>query len=85
MKMALASRKITLKNKRTPHQVVVEFPGFPYLGIWSKPEGAPFVCIEPWHGLADAKEADGDLQNKEGILSLGVEEIFECRYSIGIG
>ncbi|KAA2313343.1 aldose 1-epimerase family protein [Pseudooceanicola sediminis] len=33
------------------------FSNTPNLGIWSKP-GAPFVCIEPWHGMA-ARTGDG--------------------------
>jgi len=30
----------------------VSFPDLPLLGVWTKP-GAPFLCIEPWQGLAD--------------------------------
>lgn len=33
------------------------FHNTPNLGIWTKP-GAPFVCIEPWHGMA-ARAGDG--------------------------
>jgi galactose mutarotase-like enzyme len=33
--------------------VALSFPGFPYLGIWTRP-GAPFLCIEPWTGLPAA-------------------------------
>lgn len=29
------------------------FTGLPNLALWSKP-GAPFLCIEPWHGMAAA-------------------------------
>ena len=35
----------------------IGFPGMPQLGLWSKP-GAPFLCIEPWHGFA-TPEGDG--------------------------
>ena len=28
----------------------MSWEGFRELGVWSKPTGAPFVCIEPWHG-----------------------------------
>src|SRR5574343_547918 len=30
----------------------VNFDFFPYLGVWTKPN-APFLCIEPWCGVAD--------------------------------
>jgi galactose mutarotase-like enzyme len=41
-----------------------------YLGLWSKP-GAPFVCIEPWRGVADPADFDGQLQTKPGVELLG--------------
>ncbi|MFZ5788603.1 MAG: aldose 1-epimerase family protein [Acidobacteriota bacterium] len=49
--------------------VELTFKGFPYFGIWSKP-GAPFVCLEPWCGIADRAGHDGDLAAKEGLIWL---------------
>ncbi|MEW6336000.1 MAG: aldose 1-epimerase family protein [Acidobacteriota bacterium] len=49
--------------------VELTFTGFPYFGIWSKP-GAPFVCLEPWCGIADRAGHDGDLAAKEGLIWL---------------
>lgn len=49
--------------------VVVRFAGWTYLGIWTAP-GAPFVCIEPWSGIADDVDFDGDLSEKTGIVAL---------------
>lgn len=45
----------------------VGFAGMPKLGIWTKP-GARFVCIEPWHGIADRQGFDGEIWDKPGIL-----------------
>jgi galactose mutarotase-like enzyme len=47
----------------------IEFPGLPYLGVWTKP-GAPFVCIEPWQGLADPEGYAGDLRAKPGVIEV---------------
>ena len=55
----------------------IDFPDTPYLGIWSKP-GARFVCVEPWHGLADPVGFAGDLADKSGVFTLppgGVKRI----------
>jgi galactose mutarotase-like enzyme len=41
----------------------VDFTDMPLLGIWTKP-GAPFLCIEPWQGLADPVGYDGDFRDK---------------------
>lgn len=51
----------------TGPRLLVHFPDTPYLGLWSKP-GAPFVCIEPWHGLADPVGFTGDVAQKPGIF-----------------
>ena len=39
----------------------------PSLGIWTKP-GAHYVCIEPWHGIADPWGFEGEIWDKPGIL-----------------
>jgi len=39
------------------------------VGLWTKP-GAPFFCIEPWWGWADALDSSGNINEKEGIMSL---------------
>ena len=55
-------------------QLRVDFPDTPMLGIWSKP-GAAFVCIEPWHGLADPAGFTGDFHDKPGIFTLRPDEV----------
>lgn len=45
----------------------IGFAGMPRLGIWTKP-GARFVCVEPWHGIADPEGFDGELWEKPGML-----------------
>jgi galactose mutarotase-like enzyme len=48
-------------------RIRVSFPDTPYLGVWSKP-GAPFVCIEPWHGFSDPAGYAGDFTAKPGVF-----------------
>jgi galactose mutarotase-like enzyme len=48
-------------------RLTVRFPDTPYLGLWSKP-GAPFICIEPWHGMADPVGFTGDFTEKPGVF-----------------
>lgn len=47
----------------------IAFPDTPMLGIWSKP-GAHFVCIEPWHGIADPAGFIGDFRDKPGVFEV---------------
>ncbi|MFW0743769.1 aldose 1-epimerase family protein [Aliarcobacter butzleri] len=77
-------KQITLKNIENKSKVKVKFDNFPYLGIWSKPNDAPFVCIEPWFGVADEENANQKIEDKKGILSLEKEEEFFCFYTIEV-
>lgn len=45
----------------------IGFAGMPRLGIWTKP-GASFVCVEPWHGIADPDGFAGEIWDKPGML-----------------
>lgn len=47
--------------------LALQFPETPYLGLWSKP-GAPFICIEPWHGVTDPVGFTGDFTKKPGVF-----------------
>lgn len=41
----------------------------PRLGVWTKP-GAAFVCVEPWHGIADPEGFDGEFCDKPGVFAV---------------
>jgi galactose mutarotase-like enzyme len=48
------------------------------LGIWSKPGAAPFVCIEPWHGIADPQGYTGDFRDKPGVFEIAAGAEWSC-------
>ncbi|MCI4666837.1 MAG: aldose 1-epimerase family protein [Bacteroidia bacterium] len=75
------SSYVVLRSEKHDHSVRMSLRGFPYLGIWAKP-GAPFVCIEPWQGLADYTDSDGDLFKKKGIMILAPNQVHQCGYEI---
>lgn len=79
----LSNRSLHISSKNHCKKVKVSFPDFNYLGIWAIP-GANYVCIEPWLGCADTKGQLIDFQNKEGIIRLDKQAIFNCSYSIQI-
>jgi galactose mutarotase-like enzyme len=78
----LKSRSIALKNKHHEHGVRVEFSEFSWLGIWSKP--GPFVCIEPWAGVTDRFDHNGDFTKKTAINVLSPGEVKTWRWSMEI-
>ncbi|OOG76361.1 aldose 1-epimerase family protein [Algoriphagus sp. A40] len=71
----LKSREVSLSHRQRGPVVKLEFEDFNYLGIWAK-SGAPFVCLEPWLGIADSVHHSGLLAEKVGIriLSPGATE-----------
>jgi galactose mutarotase-like enzyme len=77
------SKWIGIFQQDSTQGIRVNFSGFPFLGIWSKP-GAPFVCIEPWYGHADPLGFEADIAAKPGIVKLQEGASFSCDYSIEV-
>jgi galactose mutarotase-like enzyme len=79
----LKSSSAPLKNDVVREILRVDFENFPYLGIWAKPQ-APYVCIEPWIGIADHVDSNREFITKERliILDAGAEQKFS--YSVTI-
>lgn len=65
----IKSNSISLKNKNNLRTINISNENFPYLGIW-QPKDAPFICIEPWYGLAESKNFKGEFKEKEMIIEL---------------
>jgi galactose mutarotase-like enzyme len=78
--------EIMLRSYTHDREVKVAFAGFPYVGIWSPINAAgkvaPFVCIEPWYGMADTLPTPGVLAEKKGIQLLEASEKFEANYTM---
>ncbi|GGE56775.1 aldose 1-epimerase family protein [Priestia taiwanensis] len=77
--------EITLSSTKSNKHVRMQFAGFPYLGIWTQAGNAPFLCIEPWFGVADVVGKPRELKDKKGIEILAANETFSCTYTITIG
>lgn len=74
-------------TSRAGHGVEVDLTGFPFVGIWSpydqeKGTMAPFVCIEPWYGIADMEGTNGQYKEKFGIQMLEQNETFHATYTV---
>lgn len=79
----LHSKRVSIRSDKHDHSVIVEYPDFPYLGLWAKP-GASFVCIEPWLGCADSEGVPKPIQQKEAIQQVKEGKVFEVSFSITI-
>ena len=79
----LRSNEIVLRNKSTLEQLTFSFENFPYFGIWAA-KNAPFICLEPWCGIADTINHMNNLDKKEGINELAPSESFKRSWGITI-
>ncbi|MBS1661904.1 MAG: aldose 1-epimerase family protein, partial [Bacteroidetes bacterium] len=78
-----ASTSVALRSSKTERGLKMDFPGFPFLGIWAAP-GADFLCIEPWCGIADSTNSSQQWIQKEGINSLPPDGVFERTWTLSV-
>lgn len=64
----VVSQGVTYGATAGPH-LRVDFPHTPRLGVWTRP-GAHYVCIEPWHGIADPEGFTGEFRAKPGVFEV---------------
>jgi len=77
-----ASRSVRYAAPGTP-TLELSWEGFHELGLWMKP-GADFLCIEPWYGIASARDFDGNFPTKPGLLHIPPGEEHRLSYSIRV-
>jgi galactose mutarotase-like enzyme len=80
----LASSSVRYAADRGP-SIEVSWQGFRELGVWSKPTGAPFICIEPWHGYVSPAEFDGEFIDKPGLMLIAPGEKRTLSYRVRVG
>lgn len=79
----LNSKSAILKNRKTERAVKIDFPDADYFLIWHKPS-APYVCLEPWSGMADREDSDYDITKRDSIISLGVNKEYTNTHTVTI-
>jgi galactose mutarotase-like enzyme len=79
----LKSTWIKLKSKKSSYCLTFTFENFPFFGIWTK-ENAPFICLEPWCGLADSENSSQEYDQKEGINYISAGEKFVREYTFWV-
>lgn len=74
---------VVLLGKNDEKVLTVHCPQAQAYGLWAptKP-GCPFVCIEPWCGIADRDGFKGDFSEKDFVRRLGAGEEYLFEYVI---
>ena len=76
------SESVSLVSEDGEEYLHMHFGKVPHLWLWAK-AGAPYICIEPWHG-ADETVPVETLKEKKGIISLeaGKKFVFEIKIEV---
>lgn len=77
------AHKMSLNTPDRRPYVTVAFDA-PLFGIWSPSKEAPFVCLEPWYGLADGDEFTGNLEDRRYIQALEPGKTWAASYRITV-
>lgn len=78
----LNSKSVTLQGPEPWEQLCFDMEGFPLFALWS-PMG-PFLCLEPWVGMADFVGTSGILEEKYGVKTLDAGQVYGCSYKMGM-
>ena len=74
-------RRVSLLTRDLAPVLSVLFSS-PCVGVWAPKPDAPFVCIEPWYGLADEAGFTGDFSAKAAVNRLAPGETFKASHTI---
>ncbi len=80
----LNSQQLSLVDKDGKKYWTFDIGDCSHLGIWSANQESPFVCIEPWFGIADYNDASGIYIDKPAIQWVAPDEIWSYEHSITI-
>lgn len=74
--------KVILGSNNRAQKLTMNCAGWPCFGIWTKKGSDAFVCLEPWYGIADSINTNGNLESKEGIVKLSPNHSFNAFYEV---
>lgn len=78
----LKSKSLLIESEKGGDKVKVGWSNYPDMGIWKSYNNSPFICIEPWNGMADQSGLFNDFKDKKGVVKLSGNSEFECAFTI---
>lgn len=77
--------KVKLKSSKSKNAIEISYSDMTSLGLWHTPKtNAPFICIEPWHGIPSTDGVIDDIETKQHIIKLGHNKLYNNSYTIKI-
>ena len=68
---------------KTGPSLAFEFHNLPDLALW-RPTGAPFLCIEPWHGTASYVGDGPQIAQRPNSITLPPKATIQFGYSVAV-
>ena len=79
------SDKVKLKSTKSKISIEVLYKDMTCLGLWHKPKtDAPYICIEPWHGIPSTDGVIDDLEAKQQMIKLNANKKYTNSFTIKI-
>ena len=76
---------VRLKSDKCENYVEMSYNNMTCVGLWhATKKDAPYVCIEPWHGVPADEGKTDDFETKRNTLRLASDKTFKNTYSIKI-
>lgn len=78
------SESVALKSLNHQKSIVFHMESFNHLGLWAAKHVGGLIAIEPWVGHSDYVDFDGEFKEKEGVVALKQDQVFECTFKVEI-
>ena len=79
----LNSRAVKLVHKDSGKGIYFEFPKMEVLAVWTKPKAnAPYVCLEPWHGMPGRVSDGDDFESKPYVTLLKPGQVYTSWFTL---
>ena len=79
----LNSRSVRLVHRESGHGLKFDFPKMEVLAVWSKPKAnAPYVCLEPWHGMPGRAQDPDDFESKPYVTLLAPGRVYTSWFTV---
>ena len=83
----IPAREVMLLHPASGRGVQLIFEDFPILALWTMPKrSAPYVCLEPWHGLPsiEIEEETMELMEKAYTIKIAPGHTKELAYELNV-
>ncbi len=77
--------RVSLKSEKNDRAITMVFEDMTHLGFWHKPKTeAPYVCIEPWHGVPAYDGKIDDFATKNEMMHLDAGKSYETYFDVTV-